>query len=200
MDMFADPTARAVLIAKANKFGNKGLQRMQGSSIVKYHFLPMDGRTTFRFFENVNTTRFPFTNLTENKLQVGEGMVLERGYFAIMSVTDPDAALPTVADVNTLRAFGFGGLYISNLNFNIANNQVLKPIPLTSFESNFNRHANFQNNDVFRFDTDTTLQPLIEFVGELRTPTYAVADPPPTLFLGLFIEGRGAILNPRTNF
>lgn len=199
---FRDPTARAVLINKAKKFGNNGLRKMQGSTIIKYHYLPIDGRTTFQFFKDVKNLSFPFTNLQENKLQVGEGMILERGYFSVMELDiTPPTTPATIVDVNTIRANALGGFYGSLFSFFIANNQVIKEIPLSSFESNFNRYSAFQNNDVFRFDSDTSLQPLIEFTAQLQTGSYTPPAPEANpLFLGLTIEGRGSLLNPRTNF
>ena len=34
-----------------DKFGNTGIKKQQGSTIVKYDTLPLDGRTEYRFFE-----------------------------------------------------------------------------------------------------------------------------------------------------
>ena len=88
---YQKPTPQGKLVATSDKFGNRGIKKMQGSSIVKYHFLPLPAGaiasgSSFRFFENAGATQFPFTNLMEGKLQVGEAMVLERMYFSVLTV------------------------------------------------------------------------------------------------------------------
>ena len=202
---FRNPTPQGKLIQTANKFGNRGIARMQGSTIIKYDFLPLvEGLNQvkeYRFFENASTRQFPFTNLSEGKLQVGEAMSLERIYWVVMSVVSAGLSAGEVVDVQTFDDFGVTGLYKGDFSFMNANNQVIKPAPLLSFKSNFNKHSNFLRNDILFMDTDLTLQPLIEFVSILKSPIVTIpASETLDFHIGCVIEGSGAILNPRANF
>jgi hypothetical protein len=78
-----------------NKFGNTGIKRQQGSTVIKYDTLPLDGRTEFRFFEGCQSRVFPFTNSNSegNKLGVGNSMTIERMYLSIVTT---DALAPNL--------------------------------------------------------------------------------------------------------
>lgn len=200
---YKNPTPQGKLVATADKFGNRGIKKMQGSSRSIYHFLPLavgaaPNSQVFRFFENVNT-QFPFTNLQNGKMEVGEAMVLERMYFLIMR-TD-QSAVPVITNIQNFTQLGVNGLYLSQFNFMNSNNQVIKPTSLIQLKGQSNKSSQFNEQEVLKLDTDITLQPLVEFMCELRTPNITVPAPVgENLFIGCVLEGAGAILNPRTNF
>ena len=81
-------------IAVNNRFGNVGIKQQQGSSVIKYDTLPLDGRTTLNFFEGSAARNFPFSNCGSdgNKLGVGNTLVVERLYLTLMhkSLEFPD--------------------------------------------------------------------------------------------------------------
>lgn len=197
------PTAQEKLIATANRFGNKGLKHMQGSTYVIYDHLPLpeggvSSGTELRFFENAANRTFPFTNLMEGRLPVGEGMVLERLWLNILTV---ETATGNIVNVQTFSEFGLPGTYKLDFQFQNANQIVIKPTPLVKQKSQFNWKARHSANEVVHLDTDITIQPLIDFALPVRlpalaTPTSSTLD----FFIGCYVEGAGAIMNPRSNY
>jgi hypothetical protein len=198
---YAKPTPQGKLIATSDKFGNTGIKKMQGSTIHKFHYLPVGGAIPLgqelRFFENAGQVAFPFTNLMEGKLQVGEAMVLERIWFDLMTVDNNGV----VTDIQSPLQATAPGFYAGLFSFFNANNQVIKPTGTIKQLPTFNRKSWNVDNEVVHLDTDITLQPLIEFVCVYRSPNFTVTVPQgTTVYLGCHIEGAGAILNPRANF
>jgi len=200
-------TPQNKLIRTGANFGYPGIRKMQGSTLIIYDFLPMDGRTLFEFFKSVRTRTFPFTNLPENKLQVAESTILQRMYLSMITV---DAETGFVDNSQELDFAGLSFFYRSDLNFFIANNQVLKPLNVQSFQPEFNYASQWggitseaQNqstrlgNAVWHAETLINIPPLIEFLANLRTDGYTPIE---NAFLGLTIEGTAAILAPRETF
>lgn len=178
------------MIMDANKFGNRGLKRQQGTTRIIFDTLPHDGRTEYRFFEGVGLRDFPFTNLTENKLSVGEIMTIERVYIMLF---------PFVAGVPSLflNVNGSPDFLGATFEFNQGNVDIVKPIPVASFSSEMNKDAEHGNYTNFEFDTQLVLQPLIEFRALVRMPSGIVVA---NEQVRLVIEGAGAILAPRNTF
>ena len=183
-------------IAVNNKFGNSGIQKQQGSTVIKYDTLKLQG-TELRFFEESNQRNFPLSNTGAdgNKLGVGNSMVVERVYITV-GTYDKDtnqwvSFQPT--DINSpieILAAEFG--------FTLANSQVIKNIPLLSWVSNFNKAAENNLNSNYEFDTQIVIPPLLEFVATLRLQQYT--PPSEDLYVRLTIEGSGAIIAPKTTF
>ena len=48
----AGVTPQQKMVAVNNKFGNNNIASQQGTTRVLFDSIPLDGRTTFRFFEN----------------------------------------------------------------------------------------------------------------------------------------------------
>lgn len=196
------PTPQEKLINVANKFGNTGLKKMQGSSFIIYDSLPLteglNQQNKITFFKNVQTRQFPFTNLTENKLQVGEGFILERMYLFIITQLD---ATKEITNVQTFDAFATPGLYKSDFEIRQSNNIVVKQSPLVSMKGEFNKSSDFPTDNVFFFDTDISFQPLLQFEMDLLTPTITIPTSATlSFFIGVAWEGAGAIMNPRANY
>lgn len=208
------PTPQDKIMNIGNKFGYPGIKNQQGSTRIIYHFLPLDGRTLFEFFKDVNTVTFPFANITENKLQVAESTIIQRMY---LSVITTNAETGDVLTSMELQQAGLSNLYRSDLNVMIANNQVIKPINVQSFQPQFNWASNWGavstavdtvadpdvftttllGNAVWHADTLIDIPPLIEFQMNMRTDGYAAIA---NSFLGLTFEGTGAIMAPRHTF
>ena len=183
-------------IAVNDRFGNSGIKRQQGSTVIKYDTLKLQG-TELRFFEESNQRNFPLSNTGAdgNKLGVGNSMVVERIYITIGSYSPTTNAWtefqPT--DLNSpiqILAAEFG--------FTIANSQVIKNVPLLSWVPNFNKAAENQLNSNYEFDTQIIIPPLLEFVATLRLQNYTA--PTEDLYVRLTIEGSGAIIAPKTTF
>lgn len=187
-------TQAAKIAAVNDALGNTAVAQQQGSTRVIYDSLPLDA-TAFQlnFFENVQTRIFPRTNLNQNRLNPGESMAITRMYFYVMTM----AAAPTVTLVAPLSAAAATqGLYASNFSVNIAQQEVIKKMPLTSMQSQFNKSSKFLNNDVIEFDNYIIIPPQLEFTVQVNLPTYAAVA---NNFLVCVIEGLGSLLAPKTN-
>ena len=180
-----------------NKFGNSGIKKQQGSTVIKYDTLPLDGRTEFRFFEGCQSRVFPFTNSNSegNKLGVGNSMTIERIYLSIVTTSAVAPNLPTSIasfDLTTNIA-----VLTSEFSFLLANATVIKNVPILSFVPNFNKVAENQLNSSFEFDTQIVVPPLLDFIASLRTQAYTAVD---NVSIRLTLEGAGAIIAPKTTF
>lgn len=182
-------------ISVNDKFGNTGIKKQQGSTIIKYDSLPIDGRTEYRFFEGSSQRNFPLSNTGSdgNKLGVGNSMVVERVYLSIIKF---EAGIITEVDQITIAAEPV--LSCSELSFAIANSEVIKNVPVLSWLPQFNKLAENELNTSFDFDTQVIVPPLLEYVATLRIASNLVARA--GTFLRLTIEGSGAIIAPRTTF
>ena len=183
-------------IAVNDKFGNSGIKKQQGSTVIKYDTLPLDGRTEFRFFEESNQRNFPLSNTGAdgNKLGVGNSMVVERAYLTVGTYSATTNRWLTLdqTDITTNVA-----LLTSEFGFVIANSQVIKNIPVLSWIADFNKAAENNLNSNYEFDTQIIIPPLLEFVATLRTQGYTAVS---ETFVRLTIEGSGAIIAPKTTF
>ena len=180
-----------------DKFGNKGIKNQQGSTVIKYDTLPLDGRSTYRFFEQSAQRNFPFSNTGSdgNKLGVGNTLVVERAYLSLVTY---DLVAGTFTKVeNLVLASTDPNILLSELSFSIANSEVIKNVPILSWLPEFNKVAENQINSNFEFDTQVVIPPLLEYVANLRLPA-GVTDR--GVYLRLTIEGTGAIIAPRTTF
>lgn len=198
------PTPQNKLIQVADKFGLNQLKNQQGSTVVLYDTLPLDGITNLRFFENASQRNFPFSNMGPdgNKLGVGSGMVFERAYFSVCKLDTSGAYFSTFETIGEAVA---GGVTVApavrngEITINIANSDVLKKLPVLSFLPEYNHWSQNPLLETYNFDTLITLQQLLEFVVTLRLPNYT-PDRENAYYLRLTIEGAGAIIAPRTTF
>jgi hypothetical protein len=186
------PTVQQKMIRTNKRFGNPGIEKQQGSTYAIYDALPLDGRTSFRFFENVRTRAFPFTNIGENKLQVAESLAIE--YMSLAIVVATAVSVVPIVSVNDIQTAALTSLYRSDLSIFLDNNRVLKPIPVGLMQSKFNPHATFLGNDILRFESDVIIPPLIQFVSQLDT-TFATVTA--NTFLMMTLGGAAGIFAPR---
>ena len=205
------PTAQEKMIMVNNQFGNRAVAKQQGTTRIIYDFIPFDGRTLFEFFLDVNTKSFPFSNLQESKLQVAESLTVARLYLSLL-ITDAETG--DVISSMELNQAGLSNIYRSDLTFHIDNSRVIKPINVQSFQPQFNRRSlwgalaqtvtgqdvvtsTLVGNAVFHSETDIIIPSLIEFQANLKTDGYT---PIQNAFLGITLEGTGAILSPKDNY
>lgn len=191
-------TAQQKLIDVANKFGNKGLAQQQGSTIIKYDTLQFDGTTNFRFFEGSSQRNFPLSNTGSdgNKLGVGSSMIVQRAYLSIVQYDKVKNTITNVAPLEISGAIENTAAITGEFNFEIANSQVMKNIPIMSWLPEFNKNAENALSTSFEFDTLISIQPLLEFVATVRVPAYTVDENPQ--YLRLTIEGVGSIIAPKS--
>ena len=179
-----------------DKFGNTGIKKQQGSTVIKYDTLPLDGSTELRFFQGSANRNFPFSNTGSdgNKLGVGSSMVVERAYLSVVNVSDNDPTIIDTIAVIDINSSGF--LLTSEFSFAIANTEVIKNVPVLSWLPEFNKIAENALNTNFEFDTQVVIPPLLEYIATIRLQKYVASKS----FLRLTIEGTGAIISPRATF
>lgn len=187
-------TPQDKLISIAEKFGNNGLQKMQGSTIVKYDTLPLDGRNQYDFFEGSAQRNFPLSNTGSdgNRMGVGASMVVQRAYLSIVEI---DPITKVIIGVAPLTLATFPAICGAEFGFEIANSLVIKNVPILSWLPEFNKDAENALNSSFEFDTLVAIQPLLEYVATIRVAGQAIVA---NKFLRLTIEGVGSIMAPRT--
>jgi hypothetical protein len=183
-------------IAVNDRFGNSGIKKQQGSSVLKYDTLPLDGRTTLNFFEGAAARNFPLSNCGSdgNKLGVGNTLVVERLYLTLLAKDDDLFGKP-----DDISAAPDGTLEMGELNLSIANTTVLKNFPTLSTVPYFNYSSGTIKEVVYELDTNIVIPPLLEYIMQLRLPAYNVPDYA-NLYLRLTIEGSGSLIAPRTTF
>ncbi|MEI8136122.1 MAG: hypothetical protein WCH21_02240 [Bacteroidota bacterium] len=197
------------IVGAANRFGNPGIQNQQLTTMEIFHYLAVGQTTangqTFDFFRNVNTAAFPYANIQENRLQVGETMVINRVHFTLAKV------LISTGEILEIRPFGDAagilttastGLYLSQFSWSNDNNRVIKTLSLTNMQPEFNRKGFNINNNVFHLETDITIQPLIRFVCQLEVPlaTLPKLTEGQTWYIGCHATGTGTLLAPKTTY
>jgi hypothetical protein len=184
-------------IAVNDKFGNSGIKRQQGSTVIRYDSLELSGQTQLRFFEESNNRNFPLTNTGSdgNKLGVGNSMVVERIYLTVGTFNPTTNAWTDFNETNINTPIQ---LLAAEFGFTIANSEVIKNVPVLSWISAFNKSAENQLNSNYEFDTQIIIPPLLEFVATLRLQNYTA--PTERTWVRLTIEGSGAIIAPKTTF
>lgn len=207
-------------IVQVNKAqGVKGMGQMQGTTRVIMDAVPLIASAntqTYNLFENCKQRAFPDTNLTENKLQVGESIAVQRfSVFILQKSSVTNQALSVVP----LSYFGeFQAIYASFFSFYISQDQVIKKLPLESMYAPFNPYANFMGyyntqpaggaltswtlpQDVYHMETSLIIPPQIEFMAQLQIPGIpALPAGNYTFHLAMKIEGIGSLYAPKSTY
>lgn len=193
-------TPQQKIVSVNQKLGNTGIKSQQGTSTIIYDTLPVTATTTsFRFFEDSSSRVFPFSNTGSdgNKLGVGDTMVLASIMFTIFDRNNTTGQWTLVDTLNQNNNLN----YLSFINFQIANNQVIKRLALSEQSPSFNKDVSDQNN-VLDLQTQIVIPPLLPYVLELQLPSafIGVASAGSTRYLECQIIGVGGIIAPRTTF
>lgn len=199
---FQNITAQAKLAAVNNKLGNPGLKKNQGSSVEVWDYLKIaipGAAGVVRFFENVNAKTFPFTNIQQNQLQVGEALAIEYMAFTYIVVVSDDLGNKSIAAFGALTDL-LPGTALSGMSFLLDNSRIIKNNSLTRSTSKFSTKGQTAANSLFYPDTDLTIPPQISFTTELNLPACTAGEIlKGDLYLGCHLFGTGAILNLKTN-
>lgn len=192
-------TPQRKAISVNDKFGNTGIKKQQGSTVIKYDTLEYTGQTELRFFEGSSQRNFPLSNTGSdgNKLGVGNSLVVERAYLTIIQ-TNVETGATKIFPLSLSSPIT--DLVFSEFGFSIANSEVIKNVPILSWVPEFNKNAENEINNNFEFDTQVVIPPLLEFVATLRLPVVATLPSAFKYRIRLTIEGTGAIIAPRTTF
>ena len=145
--------------------------------------------TSYDFFSAVSSKTFPAANITDNRFEPGEGMVIKEIIIANTQTTTPCPV------INTL-------LGATLVNVLIGNNRVIKDLPLWSFGgltaiNNLNP-ANTTAVTGIRLLTNLVIPPQVQFVCNLRVPISHVAAQGVTF--RVYFKGYGKLFNPRNNY
>jgi len=197
---------------QANRALGAQMDQQQGTTRIIYDTLPNSGTnvgTSLDYFSQVSGKSSlliagqPATNITDNRFEPGEGMVVKEIAFYNMYVN----VAPGTPSFLDSSIFG-----LSLLNFYIGNNRVLKDLPLlvgqtTTAFNNINTVSSATGNSnnrrflVVRLSTNIVIPPQVQFYANLRLP-YAGADidsggcgP-----LRMYVKGYGKLFNPRNNY
>ena len=117
---------------QANRVLGSQMDQMQGTTRVIFDTIDFTNRTTYDFFSEVSgkattlVNNLPATNISENRFEPGEGMVIkEIGLANLDNGADP----ATPVDMNT-SVIGLG-----LINITIGNNRVIKDLPILSMQT-----------------------------------------------------------------
>lgn len=193
---FRNVTPGAKLAMVNNKLGNPGLKRNQGSSVEVYDYVKVTPGTAgvVRFFDAVNTKVFPFTNIQQNQLQVGEALAIE--YIAFTRIV---VKLGKITNFDALTD-AVNGLSLSGFSFLLDNSRTVKNNSLTRSFQTLNTKGGTALNSLFYPDTDLTIPPQISFTAELNLPANTdTATEGEEVYYGIHLFGTGAILNLKAN-
>ena len=189
-------TPQQKLVAINNKFGNSGIKDQQGTTRLIYDTLPLGaaGAKTLRFFEDSASRQFPFANTGSdgNKLGVGNTMVISSISFQILTYDAVNARFDAIAIPTTVPAVQAG-----LINFEIANNRVIKNLSLYELTNAFDKNIGATNDSTIELETDIVIPPLLSFVCQVQIPYFT---PAANTYLRCIINGAGGIIAPRTTF
>jgi len=185
MSRFQNVTAQSKIINVGNNLGLGGLKNQQGTTVIKYDTLPIDGRTQYNFFQESNNRPFPLSNTGTDggKLGVGESLTIQRISFAIYA----DRAFRPLAGTDT-------GIIDGELTIVVANSNILLRLPILQFLPEYNKDAENNLNTSYELDTLLIIPPQLDFTFQLRVSGAIIED----AALRLTVEGVGSIFSPRT--
>lgn len=192
----AGVTPQQKIVAINQKFGNTGIQDQQGTTRLIYDTLPLGaaGAKTLRFFEDSSSRPFPFSNTGSdgNKLGVGNTMVIQSITFYLLTWDTVNLRFDNLALITATPALQFG-----QINFEIANNRVIKNLSLNEIQSAFDKNEGATNDSTLELDTQIVIPPLLNFVCQVQIPYFT---PAANTYLRCVINGTGGIIAPRTTF
>ena len=190
---------------QANRALGAQMDSMQGTTRVIYDTVNFTGLTSYSFFSELpskQTTLIvgsPATNLTENRFEPGEGMVIKEIAFANYE--------QETANIISLNNSSFT---LALIDIVVGNQRVVKDLPLfaggsVSTINNINTKTNVTNEsrryNSMRLFTNIVIPPQVQFFVNLRAPwaPSAAADRGAN-GLRCYLKGYGKLFNPRNNY
>jgi len=191
---------------QANRVLGAQMDSMQGTTRVVYDTVDMTNRTTYSFFSEIPSKQgsasflanAPATNITDNRFEPGEGMVIKELAFINYSTDN-------IANLNAATAV------LSLVDIIVGNQRVVKDLPLLAGSAvgainNINTKISIAGESAryncVRLFTNIVIPPQIQFFVNLRLP-YATD---PTVagrnmsVLRCYLKGYGKLFNPRNNY
>jgi hypothetical protein len=193
---------------QANRVLGAQMDQMQGTTRNIYDTVNMDGKTSYSFFSELpskqgsasNLANAPATNLTDNRFEPGEGMVIKE-----LAFINYEATAANIANLN----IGFAALGLVDII--VGNQRVVKDLPLLagatiSAINNINTKVSIATEakryNVVRLFTNIVIPPQIQFFVNLRLPFAPVAatTDASASVLRCYLKGYGKLFNPRNNY
>jgi len=180
----------------ANKALGANMDQMQGTTRIVYDTQDMTGVTSYSFFSNLgakqtNIGNSPATNLTDNRFDPGEGMVVKELY---------------VYNFEPTNICPIANRYISlaTVDILIGNNRVVKSLPLFAGSgftiiNNLNP-TNNANYSAIRLLTNIVIPPQIQFFVNITLPAAPSAAATKDAIFRVALKGYGKLFNPRNNY
>jgi hypothetical protein len=190
---------------QANRVLGAQMDAMQGTTRNVYDTVNMNGLTTYSFFSELpskQTTLLgfaPSTNITDNRFEPGEGMVIKE-----LAFVNYEATTANIAD------FNLGIAALGLIDIIVGNNRVVKDLPLLAGSTigainNINLKTSVATENLryncVRLFTNIVIPPQIQFFVNLRLPYAPAADPSQNAsVLRCYLKGYGKLFNPRNNY
>jgi len=188
---------------QANRVLGAQMDQQQGTTQIIYDTQNFRGTTSYDFFTEVTSKQTtslassPATNITDNRFQPGEGMVIKEIVISNLFETAANCA-------NIQRYLG-----LSLINIYVGNNRVIKDLPLFCATnigainnipvSNTNSNVLFRNAAV-RLFTNIVIPPQIQFYVNVRVPIAPTDAALSDAILRVTLKGYGKLFNPRNNY
>ena len=182
----------------ANKAIGANMDAMQGTTRAVYDTQDFTGITSYSFFSQLgskqtNIANAPASNLTDNRFDPGEGMVIKEIYFYNLETTGAN-----ICPISN-RYISLGILDVI-----IGNNRVVKSLPLFAGSgftiiNNLNP-TNNANYSAVRLLTNIVIPPQIQFFVNLTLPAAPSAAATKDAILRCTLKGYGKLFNPRNNY
>jgi hypothetical protein len=185
------------IVGVNDRLGNPAVANMQGTT--RAIFDTASGvSNNFTFFQNVQTRPYPFSNISQNRFEVGESLAIE----SIALTCFFEEGYPTAS--GGMYSYLFAGQVNPILNLYIGNQRVIKDLDL-SYATTTLGQTNCGTNEgqdlttcVFRLETPIVIPPQIEFYATLQFSAPVGVDE--LASLALILQGTGTLLNPKSNF
>jgi len=176
-------------------FGIKNISGQQGTTRIIYDTLELEANTKYLyFFKDCNTRAFPFTNLGSfgNKLEAGETLSVLFAQLNIFHISS-DLKRKTILEITPAA---YNDILRGEIQLQIANTTVMKPIRLLNFFSAWNKTVKSTTVNVFTFDSILVIPPMVDFTFIVQMDGYTIPEDGKD-YLQLTVEGVGSILAPK---
>lgn len=182
----------------ANRALGANMDQMQGTTRIVYDTQDMTGVSSYSFFSNLgakqtNIANAPATNLTDNRFDPGEGMVVKELFVYNLETTA--ANICPIAN---------RFISLATVDILIGNNRVVKSLPLFTGSgftiiNNLNP-TNNNNYSAVRLLTNIVIPPQIQFFVNITLPAAPSAAATKDAILRVALKGYGKLFNPRNNY
>jgi hypothetical protein len=182
------------IIGVSDRLGAQ-LDSMQGTTRAIYDMIT--GFTgTARFFENVQTRPYPFSNINQNRFETGEALAVESIAVLLRTVDNFTSFITGPNDTLNRQLI---------LNLYIGNQRVLKDFDLTIANAVLGTYNGFGTTAsangfpaVVYLETPIVIPPLIEFYADLTVQS--TLGNTGFRSVALILQGTGTLLNTQKNF